>query len=489
MRQEVLRMEHVTYTEQDITMLQDWNINIFEGEIMGLLPIDALGLFTLLDVLQYNLPLYDGYVYYRGVPVNSWKGGKRSNNRISIIGNKSTLVEGQSVACNIFVLRPGFKQELLHFRTFKRQLRPFMEEMGISIPAETVVEKLSQFERVIVELLRAIVANHKLIIFHEIGTLLTDSEISQLHKIMHYYAKKGFAFLYISPHFEEIAQICNRTAIMKNGRVLKVLHDEEMVVQSLLGCSEEYDRKVRKRLKKFDEKNSREVVLEAGNIAGKYNKNFGFQVHKGECLVIQNLDDNIFQEILQIICDRQTHPSEQFRMQGERVDFGKDRRIAVINERPTGTMLFPGMSYFDNLCFNMDHRIGVWNNRKIKRSIRQEYGRILGEEVFGKDISELSEMEKYELVYTRILLQKPEVVFCVQPFKGADLAHRIRIWELNERLLENGIAVVILAVNMSDALSLADRVIRVEKKGKVSEYFRKDFATLPLNVPWHYLYE
>ena len=98
-------------------------------------------------------------------------------------------------------------------------------------------------------------------------------------------------------------------------------------------------------------------------------------------------------------------------------------------------------------------------------------------------------MEKYELVYTRILLQKPEVVFCVQPFKGADLAHRIRIWELNERLLENGIAVVILAVNMSDALSLADRVIRVEKKGKVSEYFRKDFATLPLNVPWHYLYE
>ena len=41
MRKEILRMEHVTYCENEKTLLQDFDLNIFEGEIMGLLPIGA----------------------------------------------------------------------------------------------------------------------------------------------------------------------------------------------------------------------------------------------------------------------------------------------------------------------------------------------------------------------------------------------------------------------------------------------------------------
>lgn len=58
-----------------------------------------------------------------------------------------------------------------------------------------------------------------------------------------------------------------------------------------------------------------------------------------------------------------------------------------------------------------------------------------------------------------------------------------------KKLLNKGIAVVILAVNMADALSLADRVVRIDKKTSVTEYERKNFGMLPVNIPWKALYD
>ena len=113
----------------------------------------------------------------------------------------------------------------------------------------------------------------------------------------------------------------------------------------------------------------------------------------------------------------------------------------------------------------------------------------MGKDICERKISELTVQQKSELVYTRVLLQKPRIVFCIQPFKGEDLAHRVLIWELQKRLLDRGIAVVIMAVNMADALSLADRVIRIDNDTKVYEYERPDFKKLPSTVPWYSLYQ
>ena len=168
----------------------------------------------------------------------------------------------------------------------------------------------------------------------------------------------------------------------------------------------------------------------------------------------------------------------------------RNRNIAIVQELPTTSMIFPEMSYLDNLCFGLDHRLkSVWLKKGIKNSIMQEFGPTLGDEIFDRPIDELSERQKYQLVYLRVLLQKPKVVFCVQPFKGADLAHRKYIWELLEMMLKKNIAVVILAVNLADSLSLADRLIRIDRDSHVVEYLQKDFASIPIIAPWLYLYQ
>ena len=113
MRQEVFRMERVTYLDKGSKQLEDFNLQIYRGEIMGMIPISAHGLQALLQLMQTNMPLYDGHVYYCGERVNSWKSTRRSTNRIGVIDAHSRLVEHMTVSDNIFVLRQGFRQTLM----------------------------------------------------------------------------------------------------------------------------------------------------------------------------------------------------------------------------------------------------------------------------------------------------------------------------------------------------------------------------------------
>ena len=64
MRREIFRMERVTYKEAEVTRLEDFNLQIYEGEIMGMVPFNGYGMSDFLELLQTNIPIYDGYIYY-----------------------------------------------------------------------------------------------------------------------------------------------------------------------------------------------------------------------------------------------------------------------------------------------------------------------------------------------------------------------------------------------------------------------------------------
>ncbi len=480
MENEVLRLARVTYREQDETVLKDFELNIKKGEIMGLLPLNSYGLSEFLKLIQNNPPLYYGDVYFMGQKVNSWRGSarrrmhaaKKMPNRITVIENSQTLNFGQSVVTNVFVLRRGFRQYVIRNRLLETQLLPFLNEIGMDIPPSRAVEELSAFERVVVEILRAVVAGHHLIVLREIGTVVGENRIHELYEIIRHYSRRGISFLLISVHMEEIRPICSRMALMSNGRILSVLEGNEMGDEVIDLCSREYMERVLKRMRNDQGDRRKEELLTLTGTGSL--KNLKIRVNKGEYLVIKPLENRVFEELRELI------------FEGRPARSGK---AALLTERPDKSMVFPDLSYSDNLLFNIDPRIPYLRMRRgILKSVRQELSGILGNEAFDKRIPELTQKERIRLVYARVILQKPEIVFCIQPFKGADLSARLLIWELQEQLLKKGITVVVLAMNMADALSLADRVLEVDENLAVRETGRKDFGSFSSDTPWSRLF-
>ena len=492
MREETLRMERVTYREQGVTQLENFSMSIWGGEIMGLMPVNRHGISALIKLLRQNLPLHYGYVYYHEKLVNQWRFSDASMNRISVIQNKSCLAEGLTVADNIFVLRPGFRKRLMQPKILRQQLLPFLEDIEIEIDADAYIEDLSPFERFVVELLKAVVAGNYLVVLDDISSFISDAQLKKLHRSLRHYADQGMAFLYIAPHYEEVRRICDRTAVMKDGQIIKYFNLSEHIPDMYMyRWSEGFDRRVSEQIaKKADNPLKQETAFRAEDLCYGEVKHLSFGAAPGECLVLQDLDNRILPDLLMVLSGEKKPEKGKIWLGNEEFSQKPDRRIAIIQEVPVQTMLFTNLSYLDNLCFTLDHRFhDVWLRNKIKKSLRQEYGELLGEEVFDLRVEELSQKQKYDLIYMRILVQNPKVVFCVQPFKRAEVSIRIHVWELLERFLDKGIAVVILAVNLADSLALADRLIRVGRGRKMEEYGRNDFGNLKVDAPWLYLYQ
>ena len=137
----------------------------------------------------------------------------------------------------------------------------------------------------------------------------------------------------------------------------------------------------------------------------------------------------------------------------------QDQRVAYIAENPSQMMLFQDMSYLRNLTFCLPRQIDSWfRRRSIYRSLRRELTPELGA-VFDKDIRDLNTQEKYALIFRRVLLQQPRVVFFEQPFWGNDVLLQQYIERQVQLLLAQRIAVVVLIVGIYDAFPLAERTL------------------------------
>lgn len=124
MKQEILRLERVTRITDGVTQLDNMNLHIFQGEIMGLVCINSHGKEALVRLICQNLPIHYGYVYFQEQLVNNYEHSSMGMNRVSVIEQRSRLVEDLTVADNIFVLRRGFKKYLIEPRVLERQLPP-----------------------------------------------------------------------------------------------------------------------------------------------------------------------------------------------------------------------------------------------------------------------------------------------------------------------------------------------------------------------------
>lgn len=490
MKQEVLRMERVCCRERGVVQLEGFNLSIMAGEIVGLLPVNNHGLKSLLQLLQRNTPLQYGYVYYREQQINTWRDIKRRNNRIGFIQSESCLVEGLTVADNIFVLRSGFKTWLLRPRVFREQLAPFLEGIGISVSADAFIEELTDFERVVVDVLKSVVAGCKLIVLRDISANICEAELEKIRLLLRHYTSEGISFLYIDYHFEELQRSCDKVALMSNGRVVKTLQGESLAPESLYAYTGTYTGKIRQQIHRSEAGVSRDPYhFQVRNTSGGMLDGLSFTVAPGECVVLQNVDVEVFSEFLSILSSDAPAENGEILLDNKQIDFAKSGSIAVIQELPTKTMLFNELSYFDNLCFLLDRRMPeIWRASRAREGIRREYAQTLGSEVFDMRVDMLSEAQKYHLVYARILTQNPKVVFCVQPFRQADIALRMHIMELMQVLLDKGMALVILTVNLADSLSLADKLIRIRSDKPEEVYTRNEFSTMPVDAPWIDLY-
>lgn len=483
MKEIVLLFKSVTQICNGVTLLDNFNLHIFKSEIMGMVCVNDHGEDALLNLICKNIPIHYGRIYFNDILVNNYEYSSMSENRVTVIEKQSRLVENLTVADNVFVLRKGFKKHIINTEVMNAQLKIFTDEIGLKIKGNQSVLSLTPFEKCAVELLKAVITGAKIIVIREISNFISASDLADFQKLIKYYADKGFSFLYLCNHHEEAFKICNRISLMKNGKIIKILDEIDFVDEKVYT----YVPECLSISRFYNDNDNKSGILKFKGVSTDNIKNLSFTIEKGECVVILDMNNTVLNDIKQLMLGEINCFSDgsiffDGEPYGRKKAFNSVRYgIDFINESPVQSMLFNEMSYIYNLCFLINEkysRKSILFSKGIQKSVIHEYGELIGSDIYEKNILELSQESLYKLIYYRIHLHYPKVVFCVQPFSGADLYLRCLIIELINQLKKKGITVIILAVSISDSLLVADRLLIIEQGRLKSEYNSAEFCIL-----------
>lgn len=472
-------MERVTTIQDEVTLLDNFNLHIFQCEIMGLVCINANGKESLIQLISQNLPIHYGRVYFNEVLVNNYQHSPLTMNKVAVIEQKSRLIEDLSVADNVFVLRRGFKKYFINPRVLDEQLQRFTSTIGVHIDGNELVANLSPFEKCVVELLRAAIMGAKLIVIRDISNCISAADLAKFHSLLRYYCQKGFSFLYICNHHEEAFKICTRVSLMRDGKILKIFDQSQFQNDNVAPYYIGEFANVKKVIVNHQ---SREGILSFKNVCTENLHSMSFVVEKGECTVLFDVDNTVLSDIMQLMNGELYQNSGTIFLENTIYSQKMARHavgngVAFVGEDPIHSMLFKEMSYINNLCFLLDKKQNpVWITKKIIKNVIREYEPVVGQEIYEADIMNLKLQSLYDLIYYRIELCHPKIVFCLQPFAGADMYLRRHLIELINKLKKRGITVILLAVNIADSLVVADRLILFEKGRYSSEYSSSEFS-------------
>ena len=465
MKSETLRMNHVTYLEDGNTLLNDFNLHVFTGEIVGLLLLNSHGLGALLRLLQHNLPLHYGTVYFNEKIINSYGNTGDTLSPAQIIERRSHLIDTLSVADNIFVLNRNFTDLFVYNRKICERAKLVAEDLAIRLDLDTPVECLTTYQRMEIELMRAVVSGTGLVILDNLVHLLTAAELESLHALVRKCADMGISFIYICDQPAVMEALCDRIAIFRSGSICKVVYNDHAETDGLLNryvtASFNIAKSARDGENPAREASLAHVLLVDGGTDDLL-ANVSLQVNRGEVVLFVDQQPAILQRLAEVI--GQERPLHSGTVQ----TFGKYGEACILYkmvQNPTHHMLFRNMSVMDNLCFHLDDRLSkVWKPRRIRQNVALELKVALGDLLKEKNLNKLSQSELYDLVYYQCLLERADLAILFCPMDNIDMHLRHSILKRIRMLSAADIAVLILSTDFGlSASPLVERTFCIER--------------------------
>ena len=450
MRSETIRMNHVTLMDEGVMRLNDFNLYVFSGEILGLLLINDRGLSSLLRLLQHNIPLHYGAVYFKEKLVNSYSDPVYAINPTQIIERRSHLIGTLNIPENIFVLNRNFSGRMIQNKKLRSQTRLILEDFNVHIDPDLPIEELTTYQRMEIEIMRAVVSETSLVVLRDLVHLLTVEELDALHTLIRKCANMGISFIYICDQAETMEAVCDRIALYQDGAIRKIVQNElpktdhplKPYLQSFVESTPKASAPARSAP---DPETASQAVLALRHCSDDVLSDVSLQAFRGHVTLFADQHMQVLQRIADVIMKR--HALQAGDLQTY-CNSGGDCNIYEILQNPTRTMLFYNLSVIDNLCFHLDERLSrLWKLERIRKNVKKELQDRLHGLLNAKNLHNLSKADLYNLVYSKCLIEKPDLVVLMCPVDNTDFDLRKNVMEYIRQLCENDMAVLILSTD------------------------------------------
>jgi ABC-type uncharacterized transport system ATPase subunit len=487
-----LQLEHITKRYGSLVANDDVSLTVEPGEIHSVLGENGAGKSTLMKVIYGAVRPDAGVVRWNGVEVHVRSPHQARALGIAMVFQHFSLFDTLTVAENVWL---GMSRESSLEEVTKGMERK-AEEYGLELDPRRPVHTLSVGERQRVEIVRALLADPKLLILDEPTSVLTPQAVEKLFVTLRQLASTGCSILYISHKLDEIRSLCHKCTALRAGRVTGTC---DPAVETTAGLSRlmigaEPPKLVHR------EPRTGALALEVRDLDLPRIDRFGvslegvsLELREGEILGIAGVSGNGQQELLAAISGEDTRASaEAIRLFGAsigRMGAGDRRRAGLhfVPEERLGRGAVPTLTLASNLLLTRRESVRTlgWIDRlalgKQAGSIIARFGvKTSGPAAVARSLSG-GNLQKY--IVGREIDAVPRVLVVAQPTWGVDVGAAAQIRGELLALRDSGCAVLVVSEELEELFEITDR-LQVIAKGRLSPSISTHVATRELVGEW-----
>lgn len=500
----LLEIKNLSKSFGENTVLKDINLEIKEGEIVGLVGENGAGKSTLMKII-FGMPViqetggYNGEIKLNGKVVKFSSPFDALASGIGMVHQEFSLIPGFKASENIVLNRETTKASLLELlfgdrikvidrKKIKERSKEAIGHLGVEINEEEYVDQMPVAHMQFTEIAREIEReNTKLLVLDEPTAVLTENEAEVLVQTIKRLSAKGIAVIFITHRLDEIIEACDKVVVLRDGVMINSVPTKETnvdeITQWMIGRKIENSEQTEKKVEADDS----DIILEIKNLSvdmpGEVVKNLNLKVRRGEILGLGGMAGQGKIGVANGVMGLYLTTGEvKFNGQNIKLNVPSDplkKGIFFMSEDRKGVGLLLDKSIEMNIAypaiqikdmFLKSFGILKYQDNKAIKENAKKYVKDLEIRCMSEEqrAQELSGGNQQKVCLAKAFTMEPELLFVSEPTRGIDVgAKKLVLDFLKQYNKEKGTTIVITSSEVEELRSVCDR-IAIINEGKVA---------------------
>jgi len=481
----ILEMRGITKSYPGVTALSAVDFTMMPGEVHALLGENGAGKSTLMKILAGADTKDSGRIAIGGAEAHIDNPQEAMRLGVSIIYQEFNLVPYMNAAENIFLGRepasaiPG----MIDFGKMYADAERIIGELGVRLDVRAPMNQLSVAQQQMVEIAKATSRKSRIIAMDEPSATLTEHELENLFALIRRLKYEGVSIIYISHRLEEVFQIADRVTVLRDGRLVESKNvsdtDREDVIRMMVG------RELKEIIPKVQaEQGAPALAVRNLNRAGVL-RDISFEVKRGEVLGLAGLVGAGRTEVARAIFGADPIDGGQIFLDGRPVTIRSPRDaiklgIGLVTEDRKALGLVLGMAVRENVSLaNLGalSTLGFISRRREREAAyKQVDDLMIKTPSVEQAVQNLSGGNQQKVVLAKWLFTQSKVLIFDEPTRGIDVGAKTEIYQLMNKLAENGAAIIMISSELPEVLGMSDRIL-VMHEGAIAGELSREEAT------------
>lgn len=466
-------------------VLHSVDIDLYPGQVVGLLGENGAGKSTLMHILSGGLAPDSGVIELDGLAAGFRSVSEGIEAGISFVHQELSVVGALSVAENLHLGRmPRNGRGFVDAARMRHEARAILARVGADlIDPRREAGTLRAGEQQLIEIAKAAARNPRILVLDEPTSSLTPHEVEGFSAYVRAARDAGTAIIFITHRLEEALSLCDRLVVLRNGKIVSERQPAETTRQQLItdmtGKPSTYQYRSR-------EIPGAEVALSLKNVSdGSHLKEISLEVMQGEIVGLFGLVGAGRTELLEVIHGARRLASGSLSLFGEAIRHRNPSEsvksgIALVPEGRKTSGILPQHSVRENSAISSLRRYSgrLFADRGGDRVRIESYRQQLGIRM-ARDtqlISTLSGGNQQKVIFARALMLEPRVLLLDEPTHGVDVGAKSDLYDIIAGQAERGLAVLLASSEVPEILALCDRVA-ILSKGRLAGVLTRDEMT------------